>query len=440
MIRNRQYVIKRSELQSIEALPEVIGKMLGDKALRWYIGQITDDEIVVEATNCEERIGQFNESVVADHYPGKSVVLSIIPTGVGCNLGGYAGDAAPATSLLASTADYLITNPNAVNASDFIKMDDNVVYTEGFSIDLFCQGLVNLYWPYSNRVGLIIEKTVANGLDFVFNILNAVRATHGVEIQDYVITDRPIGGRCVENNAGAFVGTIDNPGVLFEACEKLIAKGVDAIAVTSNIQDLPAENYAKHFAGEYPNPVGGVEAVISHLITKRFQVPAAHGPLLNIKQLDLARNIVDARGAGEMASISGLACVLIGLKRAPQIAPRPESRVADIININNLLAIVTPAGCLGSIPVLSTRKYKIPVIAVRENETILNITQSKVRLNNVVEVNNYAEAAGIILALKKGISLEGISRPLRTLRHSVEEESQDQLSGRGDAYEEQLVA
>jgi hypothetical protein len=440
MIRNGQYVIKRSEVHSVEALPQVIGKMLGDKALRWYIGQITEDEIVVEATICDERIGQFSKSVVANYYPGKSVVLSIIPTGVGCNIGGYAGDAAPVTNLLASTADYLITNPNAINASDFIKMDDNVVYTEGFSIDLFCQGLVNLYWPYSNRVGLIIEKNAASGLDIVFNILNAVRATHGVDIQDYVITDLPIGGRCVENKTGAFVGTIDNPGVLLEACEKLIAKGVNAIAVTSKIQDLPAENYAKHFAGEYSNPVGGVEAIISHLITKRFQAPAAHAPLLNIKQLDLTHNIVDARGAGEMASISGLACVLIGLKRAPQIKPRPNSRVADIININNLLAIVTPAGCLGSIPVLSTRKYKIPVIAVQENETILNITQSKVRLNNVVEVSNYAEAAGVVLALKKGISIESISRPLRTLRHSIEAESQSHLSGRAGAYEEQLVA
>jgi hypothetical protein len=226
---------------------------------------------------------------------------------------------------------------------------------------------------------------------------------------------------------------------LFEACEKLIAKGVNAIAVTSNIQDLPAESYAKHFAGEYSNPVGGVEAIISRLITKRFQTPAAHAPLLNIKQLDLARNIVDARGAGEMASISGLACILIGLKRAPQIKRRPNSRVADIVNVNNLLAIVTPAGCLGSIPVLSTRKYKIPVIAVQENETILKITQSKVRLNNVVEVSNYAEAAGVVLALKKGISIESISRPLRTLRHSVEAESQNHLSEKGGTYEEQLA-
>ncbi|MCI0419791.1 MAG: DUF3326 domain-containing protein [Acidobacteria bacterium] len=418
----------------------MIGKLSGDKVLRWYISRIGGDEIVVEATICDQATGHFSESVVDSHYPGKSAILSIIPTGVGCDIGGYAGDAAPATSLLASTADYLITNPNAVNASDFIKLDDNVVYTEGFSIDLFCQGLVNLYRPYSNRVGLIIEKTGTDGLAAVFNILNAVRATHGVDITDYVITDRPIGGRCVENQSGGFVGTIDNPGVLFEACEKLTARGVNAIAVTSHIQDLPEENYAKHFAGEYPNPVGGVEAVISHLITRRYQLPSAHGPLLNIKQLDLMHGVVDARGAGEMASVSGLACVLIGLQRAPQIKARPNTRVADILNINNLLAVVTPAGCLGGIPVLSTRKYDIPVIAVRENQTILNVTQSEVRLNGVIEVRNYAEAAGIVLALKKGISLGSISRPLQTLRHSVGTESEIDVSLKEVAYAKHLVA
>jgi len=440
MIRNRQYAIKRSEVASFESLPEMIENLLGDKALRWYVSRIDGDEIIVEATMCDEATGHFSGSVVGSHYPGKSAILSIIPTGVGCDIGGYAGDAAPATSLLALTADYLITNPNAVNASNFIRLDDNIVYTEGFSIDLFCQGLVNLYRPYSNRVGLIIEKTDADGLAAVFNILNTVRATHGVNITDYVVTDRPIGGRCVENQSGAFVGTIDNPGVLFEACEKLTARGVNAIAVTSNIQDLPAENYAKHFAGEYPNPVGGVEAIISHLITRRYQLPSAHGPLLNIKQLDLTHGIVDARGAGEMASVSGLACVLIGLQRAPQIKVRPNHRIADIININNLLAVVTPAGCLGGIPVLSTRKYNIPVIAVRENQTILNVTQSEVRLNGVIEVRNYAEAAGVVLALKKGISVESISRPLQTLRHSAGTESEVDVSLREVAHAKHLVA
>ena len=319
--------------------------------------------------------------------------------------------------MLATTVDYLITNPNAVNASDFIGLSNNVIYTEGSFIDLFSQGKVNLYLPYANKIGLIIDKSDDWKLDIIFNVVNAVRAVHGVDIVDYVITNEPIASRCCQNKAGAFVGTVDNPHILLEACEKLINKGANAIAVTSNVQDLPLENYAKHFTGEYPNPVGGVEAVISHLIAKTFQIPTAHAPLLNIKQLDLVHNVVDARGSGEMTSMSGLACILIGLKKAPQLRTQLNNRIADIININNLLAVVMPASSLGGIPVLYAQKYGIPVIAVADNRTILNVTQEKLQLNNVILAHSYAEAAGIILSLKQGIDLGAIFRPLKTLRY-----------------------
>lgn len=45
-------------------------------------------------------------------------VVHIVPTGIRCEFGGFAGDATPVTNLLASTADFLVTHPNAVNASD----------------------------------------------------------------------------------------------------------------------------------------------------------------------------------------------------------------------------------------------------------------------------------------------------------------------------------
>ena len=45
-------------------------------------------------------------------------VVMIIPTGIGCEIGGHAGDATPAAKLLASVCDKLIIHPNVVNASD----------------------------------------------------------------------------------------------------------------------------------------------------------------------------------------------------------------------------------------------------------------------------------------------------------------------------------
>ena len=418
MIENTQRRIKKSALSTNRSLCQDIEETLGKNVLRWYIGQVTNDEIVIETTmRTAQASGGFVPSE-GRYYPGKNVVLNIVPTGIGCSIGGFAGDAAPTTHLLAATADYLITHPNAVNASDFIGLsDNNIVYTDGYTVDAFCKGVVDLHLPYSNRIGIIIEKADDRKLDVVFNVINAVRAVHGVNITDYLITEEPIGGRCIENGSGAFVGNVDNPRVIFQACERLIEKGVDAIALTSNIQDLPMNRYASHFAGEYPNPVGGVEAVISYLVTSRYHLPSAHAPMINSRDIDLVHNIVDARGAGEFASTSGLACVLIGLRKAPQTNPKPHCRVRDILNINNLSAIVTPATCLGGIPALYAQKHGIPAIAIQENSTVLDVTQEKLGLDNVIQARSYAEAAGILLALREGINLQSLERPLKTYRY-----------------------
>jgi hypothetical protein len=422
VIENRQFRLNRFEVIGAEpSIAQVIERWIGKDALRWYISQITDSEIVVEATFFDGHLAELEEEDAGPRSwnPGKSVVVSIIPTGIGCDLGGYAGDAAPATNLLAATADYLVTNPNAVNASNFISMADNLLYTEGLAIDQFMKGRVDLHIPYANRVGLIIEKSEPEQLDVVFNVVNTVRAVYGIDIVDCLITDQRIGSRCVENASGAYVGTVDRPDVLLDAADRLIRQGANAIAVTTNIQDLPPDNYVKHFDGEYPNPLGGVEAVISHLLVNHFQIPAAHAPMINCKELDLTHSIVDARGAGEMASVSGLACVLIGLRRAPHISPQRCFRSADAVNVRNVLALVVPATSLGGIPGIYAHKHGIPIVAVRENRTIMGVPAAKMGFDNVVEVENYCEAAGVLLALRKGIHLGGVRRPIPTLRHGL---------------------
>jgi Protein of unknown function (DUF3326) len=415
MIENQRFTLKRTAAQDNTTLAAAIEEVIGPNALRWYVAEVGADELVIEASLSTD-LDPAPRLDGGRHFADKSAAVNIIPTGVDCNIGGYAGDGAPATNLLASTVDYLITNPNAVNASDFISLHDNVVYTDGHSMDQFMRGHADLHVPRANRVGLIVERAEDWMLDVVFNVVNAVRAVHGADIVDCVVTDEPIGGRCVINRSGAVAGTIDNPQALYRASEKLIASGANAIAITSNIKDLPLADYALHFDGRFPNPVGGVEAIISYLISRRYQLPTAHAPLINIKELELKERVVDARGAGEFVSTSGLACILIGLRRAPQVAPEKAGSVAAALALNNLLAVVTPAGCLGGVPQLYAQSRRIPVIAVRDNDTILNVTQSKLGLGNVVEVHSYAEAAGVLMALKRGISLESIFRPLRTIR------------------------
>lgn len=86
------------------------------------------------------------------------VAVSIIPTGVRAEIGGHAGDATPSTNLLAAACDYLVTNPNAVTASDIYLALDNVLYLEG---NLICQlllGNIGLIPEKQKNIAAIIEK------------------------------------------------------------------------------------------------------------------------------------------------------------------------------------------------------------------------------------------------------------------------------------------
>ncbi len=52
-------------------------------------------------------------------------VVLIIPTGIGCEIGGHAGDANPVAKLIGACCDNLILHPNVVNASDVNEMPEN---------------------------------------------------------------------------------------------------------------------------------------------------------------------------------------------------------------------------------------------------------------------------------------------------------------------------
>jgi hypothetical protein len=56
------------------------------------------------------------------------------------------------------------------------------------------------------------------------------------------------------------------------------------------------------------------------------------------------------------------------------------------------------------------------LIAVSENRTILDVTNAKMKMENVIPVTSYLEAAGVVLALRNGISLESLRRPIAAAR------------------------
>ena len=69
-------------------------------------------------------------------------VVMLVPTGIGASVGGHAGDATPAATLLSSVCDTLITHPNVLNASDIIQIPSNALYVEGSLITQLMMGSV----------------------------------------------------------------------------------------------------------------------------------------------------------------------------------------------------------------------------------------------------------------------------------------------------------
>jgi hypothetical protein len=391
--------------------------------LRFSIIEVSTREIVIEATvvrfdansdyaGCLSRIESLQPR--KKPFQGEAFgVVQIIPTGIRCEFGGFAGDACPVTNLLASTADFLVTHPNAVNASELNEMADNVLYVEGRSLDDFLLGHVGLLKVRANRIGTFIDNTGIAYLDDVVNTLNAARAAAGISCELYTVLSEEPGVEIEWSESGCAAGTIRNPSAILQGVEQLISKGIDAVGGVSVIHGVAKEAFSRHLRGETPNPSGGVEAIITHLISKLFRVPTAHAPLPYYQHIK-EKSTLNPRASAEFISTPHYFSVLKGLARAPRLVPVSDlSNVpAHLLSVNNIGAIVMPAQCLGGIPALAAEFSDIPLIAVDENKTILGVTNQKMRMANVIEVRSYLEAAGVVLALREGISLESLRRPI----------------------------
>ena len=84
--------------------------------------------------------------------------VMLVPTGIGAEIGGHAGDAAPAASLISSVCDSMITHPNVLNASDLIQIPSNALYVEGSIITRMLLGTDRLLPVRSNRVLVLIQS------------------------------------------------------------------------------------------------------------------------------------------------------------------------------------------------------------------------------------------------------------------------------------------
>lgn len=335
------------------------------------------------------------------------ITVFIVPTGIGALIGGYAGDASPAVNLISRICP-VIANPNSVNAAVFSGINKNILYTEGFAIDSFFKGEIALRPSKYNTIGVIFDKAIPeNVLNVHINTINAVKSTYGLNILDYIITDNEVGVSFLVADSGISTGNIENADTLINAAGDLIKQGAQALAVVTFFKDDEGTEYSK---GQDVDPVGGVEAIISHLLTREFNIPVAHAPAFDLESLIISSKIVDRRAAAEYITPTFLPCVLLGLYNAPKLINIKDSCCHDI-TLNSVKALITPYDCLGGIPVLKAIENNIPVLAVYENKTVLNITAKALNIEDkVIHARNYLEAAGYLLALKEGIAINSITR------------------------------
>lgn len=287
----------------------------------------------------------------------------IVPTGVGASVGGFAGDASVWARKFAKKCR-LIVNPNVVNAACFSGITENMLYVEGYSLDEFFKGKLALTPSQENKIGIIFDKSIPqNVLNVHINTVNAVQTVYGIDILGYEITEEEVGVEFFVESSGVSTGNVKNLDTLRRAAEKLLQRGAEAIAIVCHFPDEQGDDYAN---GVGVDPVGGVEAIISHYISREFCVPCAHAPAFS--DISISTEIVDKRCAAEYITPTFLPCILIGLSQAPKLEKQGE------ISINDLDFLIYPADCLGGIPVMEMIKRGKEVYAVKENSTILDVT------------------------------------------------------------------
>ncbi len=418
-------ILKNDLLSWLDQMGRELGvhQRAGRYPLRAAIVRLTAREAIIESTFVELDAGDpyrdlFTQIELTsprrkDHQDEKFAVVQVVPTGVRCEIGGFAGDACPATNLLASAADVVITHPNAVNASDINEMADNILYVEGKSLDDFLLGHLALAPTRSNRIGTFVDPTGEAYLDDVVHALNAARAVAGIDCGTYTVGPEEIGVRAVWSPSGCAGGTVLNPLAILASVEQLLSEGVHAIGAVSVIHGVTTAEFSQHLSGQIPNPSGGVEAIITHLISKVFRVPTAHAPLPYYKDVKEG-GTHNPRASAEFISTPHYLCVLKGLTRAPRLIglDRLDHVAPHLVTLNSVGAIVVPATCLGGTPALAAEFSDIPLIAVEENQTVLSVSNDAMQMRNVIPVRSYLEAAGVVLALKRGISLESLRRPI----------------------------
>ena len=346
--------------------------------------------------------------------PDKFNAVLLVPTGIGAEIGGHSGDAGPIAKLLASVCDNLITHPNVVNAADINELPDNGLYVEGSVITRLLMGTIGLQKVRSNRVMLVIDEHEDKLFhESAVNAVSAARASLGLDCPVVVTMEDKLLMRSLYSSSGRAVGRIDYFERICEILNEYRDK-YDAVALSSVIK-VPVNFHRDYYLEDLVNPWGGVEAMLTHAISLLFNIPSAHSPMLETREiLDLDLGVIDPRKAAEIVSVTFLHSILKGLHRSPRIVLDPSAAMMPgVLTAADIDCLIIPDRCVG-IPTLAAIEQGIPVIAVKENKNKMknDLSSYPFKSGKLIYVENYLEAAGIMAAMKAGVAPESVRRPL----------------------------
>ena len=182
------------------------------------------------------------------------------------------GDATPAARLIAETCDTLILHPNVVNASDINEMPANSLYVEGSVIARLLMGTIGLVPTRANRVLVIIDAHKDDlFVNAAINAVSAARSSYGLVCPEVIKLSPPVRMKAEFTDFGTAAGEISGLERVFALLEEQEGE-YDAVAISSVIL-VPEEFHQGYFdaAGDMVNPWGGVEAMLTHAVSKPIQ-------------------------------------------------------------------------------------------------------------------------------------------------------------------------
>lgn len=325
----------------------------------------------------------------------------IVPTGIGASIGGYAGDASTWARRFSKECTLLV-NPNVVNAGGFSGITPNMLYVEGYSLDEFFKGNINLLPSENNKIGVIFDKGISDEvLNIHINTINAVKTVYDIDII-YEITPEEIEVEFFVDTSGISTGKVKNIEKLLITAKNLLKNGAEAIAVVCKFEDDNQNTNYENGIGV--DPIGGVEAIISHYLSKELKVPTAHSPAF--EDFSISTKIVNPKASSEYITPTFLPCILLGLQNAPQISKNGEMERgkksaqfkahSSQLTVSDLDFLVMPYDSLGSTPVFEAIKRGLKIFAIKENKTVLSVTKDVLMLDGVIEVGTYQECLDLI--------------------------------------------